>query len=237
MPGADRRSRIVAVAFPLLMLLVGLAAGGWVAGGISAQDRPVEGIGPDVGEIRIGVGASGPKSVENGVGVGFTRDEPGAVAAATNMVLTVEQAASVERDQAVQAYVTLAAEASEQSLGLEMGNSWDTLRRSIAANAPPTASLFLRSIPVGHQVIRFSDDRATVELWSLTLVAADGMNAPMASWETATIELVWEDDDWKVWSARSEQGPTPQWVGADPSPIDLFLTSVENFEGYRYVAQ
>lgn len=237
MSRTDARSKLRVIAIPILMLLVGFGAGGWAAGGVASLNQPVDAVGPDVGDIRIAANNSGPTSIRNGVGVGFSQDEPGAVAAATNMVLTVEQAASVDRVEAVRAYETLASEASQQSLGLEMSNSWDALRRSIAANGPPTASLYLRSIPVGHQVVRFSEERATVELWSLTLIAADGMNDPMASWETATIELVWEDNDWKVWSAHSEQGPTPRWVGAEPSPVEAFLASVDRYEGYYYVAR
>jgi len=216
------------------VLAAGFVLGAAVAGGGSSSGS-TQSVAPDVGEIRVVGDESGPVSIRNGVGVGFSHDERGAVAAATNLVLALEQAAAVEQQQAVDAYGTLAASASRETLTAEMSLAWEALRDSVSANGPRAPSLFVRTIPVGHTIVRYSSEQATIDVWLLTLVAAEGLAEPLASWETATVELTWEDDDWKVWSATSSPGPTATWTSSAAStPVDEFLDSVEDFEGYRY---
>ncbi|MCP3988650.1 MAG: hypothetical protein GY724_06240 [Actinomycetia bacterium] len=230
-------SRLWRIGLIVATLAVGIALGGVLGGGLSSSTPSAAlPIGPDVGDIRVGAADAGPHDKVDGVGVGFTRSEEGAVAAATNLILTLEQAGSTDRGNAVRAYEILAAEGSKDFLAAEMATAWDALHGTIAANGPVSSTLFLRTVPVGHQVARYSQDRATVEIWTLTIVAAAGMNEPIATWETATVEVVWEDEDWKVWSAVSDQGPSPAWATSAVTPIEPFLTNVEVLEGYRYVS-
>lgn len=221
---------LAAVAFGMLL-------GGFLSGGLRPSSASsTEAVGPDVGDIRVGPASAGPTDKVDGVGVGFARSEDGAVAAATNLVLTLEQAGTTDRANAIRAYEILAAEGSRRSLAGDMAATWDTLHGSIAANGPPSSSLFLRTVPVGHQLTRYSDERATVEIWTLTIVAAAGMREPLATWETASVEVVWEHDDWKVWSARSTGGPSPAWAEGSPTATAEFLASVDDLGGYRYVS-
>lgn len=238
MPAADIKSRIWRIGFILAAVAVGVAIGGVLAGGSSGSSgaSAAEPIGPDVGDIRVGATPAGPHDKLEGVGVGFNRSEEGAVAAATNLILTLEQAGNTDRGNAVRAYEILAAEGSKQFLADEMAGAWDALHGTIVANGPVNSSLFLRTVPVGHQLTRYSEDRATVEIWTLTIVAAAGMREPLATWETATVEVVWESDDWKVWSALSAEGPSPAWAPAEITATDPFLAGVDELEGYRYVS-
>ncbi len=235
---ADTATLIRRIGLGFAALALGMVLGAYLTGGLSSSGGPraAEAVGPDVGDIRVGATPAGPTDKVEGVGVGFRRDEAGAVAAATNLILTLEQAGATDRGAAVRAYEILAAEGARQTLAADMGATWDALHGSIAVNGPLSSSLFLRTIPVGHQVVRYSDDRATVEVWTLTLVAAGGMREPLATWETATVEVVWEDDDWKVWSALSDAGPTPAWAATPALATDGFLDEVDQLEGYRYVA-
>jgi len=237
-PAANLAPRAWRLGFILAAVAVGMAIGGLLAGGFSgdATAGATEAVGPDVGDIRLGVTAAGPFDKIDGVGVGFNQSEEGAVAAATNLILTLEQAGNTERNMAVRSYEILAAEGSKEFLKAEMAEAWDALHGSIVANGPARSSLFLRTVPVGHQLTRYSNERATVEVWTLTIVAASGMTEPLATWETATVEVVWEADDWKVWSARSAEGPSPAWAAEEVSATDPFLISVDQMEGYRYVA-
>ena len=238
MPAADPGSRVWRIAFILAAVAVGMAIGGLLAGGRSGSSgaSAAEPIGPDVGEIRVGATTAGPHDKIDGVGVGFNHSEEGAVAAATNLILTLEQAGNTDRANAVRTYEILAAEGSKEFLAKEMAGAWDALHGTIAVNGPASSSLFLRTVPVGHQLTRYSDIRATVEIWTLTIVAAAGMREPLATWETATVEVVWESEDWKVWSALSTQGPSPAWVQTEVTSTDPFLATVDQLEGYRYVA-
>lgn len=238
MPAADNAVRVRRIGLLLAAGAIGMVIGGFLSGGFDTAGgpRPAEAIGPDVGDIRVVPTAAGPTSKIDGVGVGFTRNEDGAVAAATNLILTLEQAGTTDRTNAIRAYEILAAEGSQEILAADMATTWDALHASINGNGPNRSSLFLRTVPVGHQLTRYSADRATVEVWTLTVVAADGMREPLATWETATIEVVWENDDWKVWSAASNGGPSPAWASGEASPTDLFLSTVNDLEGYRYVS-
>lgn len=237
MPAAEPVSRTRRIGFILAAIAVGMVLGGFLAGGFSSSGtRATAAVGPDVGEIRVGGAAAGPRDKVDGVGVGFDHSEAGAVAAATNLILTLEQAGTADRSQAIRAYEILAAEGSTESLGSDMATTWDALHGSITANGPARSSLFLRTVPVGHELTRYSTDRATVEIWTLTVVAAAGMLEPLATWETATVEVVWEQEDWKVWSALSNGGPTPAWAEAEVSAIEPFLAGVEELQGYRYVS-
>lgn len=237
MPAAESASRVRRIGFVLVAIAMGMVLGGFLAGGFtSTTARATEAVGPDVGEIRVGGNGAGPRDKIDGVGVGFSRSEDGAIAAATNLILTLEQASTTDRSNAIQAYEILAADGSKHSLGADMAATWDALHGTISANGPARSSLFLRTVPVGHQLTRYSDDRATVEIWTLTVVAANGMLEPLATWETATVEVVWEAEDWKIWSALSTEGPAPAWAASEASAIESFLVSVDQLEGYRYVS-
>lgn len=238
MPAAEIASRGKRVGFVLAAVCLGMVVGGFLAGGFSRSSggSTTQAVGPDVGEIRVGAASAGPNDKVDGVGVGFSADRDGAAAAATNLILTLEQAGTTDREQAVRAYEILAAEGSRESLAADMGATWDALHGSLTRNGPPNSSLFLRTIPVGNQVTRYSTERATVEIWTLTIVAADGMREPLATWETATVEVVWENEDWKVWSARSVEGPSPAWADAATTDTTTFLTVVDQLGGYRYVS-
>lgn len=238
MPAADRAPQLWRLGVTLLAVVLGMVLGAFLSGGFSSSSgaSAAQPIGPDVGDIRISPGPAGPTATVEGVGVGFARTEAGAVAAATNLVLTLEQASSTDRARAIRHYELLSAEGSRESLAADMAAGWDALHQTLTANGPRTASLFLRTVPIGHNVVRYSDDRATVAVWTLTLLATDGMAQPLASFETATVEVVWEGGDWKIWSAQSDPGPSLAWVPTATTGTEPFLATVEALEGYRYVA-
>lgn len=208
------------------------------------------GSGPDVGEIRVGPDPSGPTNARNGIGIGFAHTESGAVAAATNLILTIEQAGQASRSDAIAAYQTLASGGSAEQLGADMAAVWDAIHTGLETNAPVGAGLFIRAIPVGHDLTRYTDTRATVEVWTLTLLVAPGMTRPVATWETATVELVWEPDsgggsdsdsssdsnsDWRVWSVATRPGPAAGWDAVAVTDVTSFLSEMTDLEGYRYV--
>ncbi len=220
------------------------------SGGTTVVPSPTTGgNGPDVGEIRVGPDPAGPTNTRNGIGVGFAHNRAGATAAATNLILTIEQAGQATRTDAVAAYQTLASAAAAPDLGADMGAVWDSIHAGLDVNAPPGAALFIRAIPIGHNLTRYSEERATVEIWTLTLVVAPGGARPIATWETATVELVWEPDhgpdlgagaegrsDWRVWSVATRAGPAAGWAAVPVTNVNQFLTEMTELEGYHYVA-
>ncbi len=238
MTRADRTTLIRRAVLVAAAVAVGMAIGAFLSGGFSRQTgASAEPVGTDAGTIRVGAAPAGPTAQVGGVGVGFAHSREGAVAAATNLVLTLEQAGGADRDTALKAYGVLAADASRDQLASEMAASWDSLHKGIIDNGPNQKTLFLRTIPVGHDVIRYAEDRATVQIWTLTIVAANGLRQPVSSWETASVEVVWEHDDWKIWSADSTAGPSPAWADTPVTATDAFLAAVNQLEGYRYATE
>ncbi len=237
------RARLAGLA--ISAVVVGMLVPGVFSGSSGAPRVPAPAAagGPDVGEIRVGPNPAGPTRSIDGIGVGFAHDETGAIAAATNLILTLEQAGQATRPDAIAAYETLAADGSVEALGADMAAVWDAIHNGLDTNAPPGAALFIRAIPVGHDLIRYEPDRATVEVWTLTLLVGSGITRPVATWETATIELVWQPDnngrdgagDWKVWSVATRPGPSAGWDAVTVSTVPDFLSAMTDLEGYRYV--
>ena len=74
-------------------------------------------------------------------------------------------------------------------------------------------------------------DRARVSVWMVRVLSRPGVVVPQSSWVTETVELVWEDGDWRLWSDESTQGPTPVLDGSDlpasAAELDVDLTGFE----------
>lgn len=60
-----------------------------------------------------------------------------------------------------------------------------------------------------------ADDRvARVEVWSVLVVASPDVGVPRQAWRTVTIDLSWEDGDWRVDGWATTPGPTPALAAA-----------------------
>jgi hypothetical protein len=64
-------------------------------------------------------------------------------------------------------------------------------------------------VPLTARVLEGDRNEALVEVWSVLVVAAPEVDVPRQAWRTVTVELVWEDRDWKVAAWDSHLGPTP----------------------------
>lgn len=85
--------------------------------------------------------------------------------------------------------------------------------------------------PLAVKVEGLTDDRATVEVWAVTVLSAREVAAPQAEWRTIDLDLVWAEDAWKVDAVRDTPGPTPM-VGPGDRPWDAvpFDAGLEGFE-------
>lgn len=84
--------------------------------------------------------------------------------------------------------------------------------------------------PLAVHVEDLSEDRATVEVWVVTVLSARDVAAPQAEWRTISLGLVWANDAWKVDAIRDGPGPTPM-VGPGDRPWDAvpFDDALEGF--------
>ncbi len=178
----------------------------------------------------------GPSRTEAGVPVGYTRNGDGAAAAATTYLSTLHQLIGSGEAGRRAALDVLTAKGADAVVD-EATSAFATLDYVVAqARATtPNARLFLREVPMAYTVGRFTDDRAQVEVWSLGVIIIEGATQATEVWSTNTVELVWEGDDWKVWSWNRHPGPQPSLATSTPVPAAQVLDAIQGWEGYRYV--
>jgi len=65
-------------------------------------------------------------------------------------------------------------------------------------------------VPVVYRLLSYAPERARIQNWGFTIVGNASTVEPAAYFGTATTELVWQDDRWKIASTRGAFGPTPE---------------------------
>lgn len=210
-PSPLRRRRGMTVATravaALLLLFAGFLLGRTTADPPSAAPAPQPSASASASDV-------GPRTVIDGVPVGFSRTQRGAVAAAIAFAEIMTTAAG-DPDAHVEAMEAIAApewrgRAAELAL-----NTADFLRESY-----PNASLSFA--PIRYDVVEYTSDAATIKVWGLTVIfPPDGQ--PEQSWVTGTLRLVWLDD-WRMNGGSSSAGPTP-FVLKSPEELDWHTIS------------
>lgn len=139
----------------------------------------------------------GPRTVTNGVPMGYTNDAGGAATAAVNSVqlLVAVTHGRADRDTARASVLATDAEAAVRRV-------FDTAVSDPADQTTKT--------PISARVVSQSDTEATIEVWIAstgTTTRADPRSS--VEWSTTTVRLVWESVDWKVAALSSRDGPAP----------------------------
>ncbi|MEX2625543.1 MAG: hypothetical protein WD225_01600 [Ilumatobacteraceae bacterium] len=168
--------------------------------------------------------------------VGFTRSQDGAVAAATTYLSTLHQLVASPASDRRAALEVLSADGADALVGDAMA-ALETLDAVVAGarGSTPNARLFLREVPVAYSIDQYTVDRAHIEVWSLGLLLIEGVTQATEIWSTNEVELVWDGDDWRVWSWERTPGPQPAVGSVAPTPASEVLDTVESWEGFRYV--
>lgn len=215
------------------IFVVGLIAGNLLAAAASpgaVRSRPVA---PDPAD------GAGPRSVVDEVPVGFARSPEGAVAAATSYLTTLSERLMALPPPAREAALRrMLSPGAPGDLTAQLGRataSIDGARRA-AAGGKGASRAFIRNLPVAYRVRAFTDERASVVVWSNAVWVIDGIATPGQAWATTTLELVWAGDDWRLWSVASSDGPTPAGPTMLPSSPTELLDGLADYVGYRYVA-
>lgn len=183
------------VATGLLSLVVGVLVGA--------------GVGRGDGEARQG---PGPHLYVDGVPEGFSRDAPGAVAAATSYVSLLGTPWLDDPGRYVSLYEAIAAPGARTALAESARRALEALeteKESIGVEAGD--QLVLRSYPLATHVDSLTDVAATVRVWALTVLAVDGVLAPRSGWVVYTFSLLHADGTWRV----SQLAAEPQGAGPD----------------------
>lgn len=203
------RRRLIAVASIVTAFLIGFSVSGR---NDEAAGPPASGA-PAVGAAPSGApDGPGPTGDRWGIPTGFARTEAGAVTAAVGYVLTGGELMAMPPTRVPDAIALMSAEASTGARVTEAQAKLGQLREVLAPGRGATR--YLQAV-LAVRVEAFSIDRARVSVWSVGVLSRDGAAVPQAGWTTSTFELVWERDDWKVWSEQIVPGPTPDLNASD----------------------
>lgn len=145
----------------------------------------------------------GPTREVNGVPIGYSRTEEGAIAAATNFQLLSAKDSLLDSDALVAAMQTLAAPEWKEEAARQARNGYDYIADTYGSDADVTAAV------LRHALRSFDSDRARVNLWVVTTIAGSKRPNVEATWGIVTIDLEWVEDDWRVTGIESSPGPAP----------------------------
>ena len=214
----------------VVLLLVGFTVGKTFSSSktrIKIETANKESIGQAVSKY-------GPTKKSGIVPVGFQHSTKGAITAATAYVGLVPRL-YVLNDGPYQVSVTQIA----------MPDFASDLASAINVNRVQAQEVFtqdpdalFREYPLGNTVTDETKDSVTVQIWSLVLLAAKPNYNGNAQAKIHTIELAWSDNDWKIQSWTTADGPMPKLEAPDSSivSVDEFLKDVSPFTGgYNYV--
>lgn len=176
-----------------LGILIGVWAGFVLDKGSASP--PTTGDSPVVGP--------GPTDEENGVPVGYSHTEEGAVAAATNFSLLTTRDDLLDVNALTTAMETLAAPDWKDDAATQAMNGNEFIVDRYGDDADLSGSV------LRYDVVDYSPDRAVIRLWTVSV--ASGSKRPNVEevWGTLTITLVWSDGDWRVEGNESTPGPAP----------------------------
>ncbi|MGW0842237.1 hypothetical protein ACWD26_19075 [Streptomyces sp. NPDC002787] len=243
--GAPRRprssSRSLVTVVGVVVLLIAAIAFANRGGGDSAGDGGSSG---DKAETAP-TAASGERPVETktaGIPSGFAHDQQGAESAAANysvVLVSADILKPVRRSEIVQ-QVFVADKAADLEDSMNKAYDQDFLANvglDENGNAPTGSTYVSRTMPVGTKSTSYSDSTATVEVWCTGVfgMAAEDTTSPVTSdWFTMTLQLRWEDGDWKVESFAQKEGPAPVNGDNKISTADEISKAVEEYGGFTY---
>jgi len=171
---------------------------------------------------------TGPHSIADGVPVGYAHSKAGAVAAATNFGEVVGGPLEAHPDAYRAALRRLAAPVAQQQL-------LDDGERTMAASeknfglltaAASGTGYVNQTFPLSYRVTSYSDDTATITIWSTHVVAVQGKLPARAVSSAIDVTVAWSGGDWRYITGRGNvndgglypglsQDTLPVWEGTE----------------------
>lgn len=171
--------------------------------------------------------STGPSTLREGVRSGFARTQEGAVAAAASYVCTGQALLDMDPLAAEKAVRHMAADTTADN---QVRQTLAKLRDARQALAPGSGPIDFRQAAVASRVEAWSPDRARVAVWNVGVLSREGVAPPQAAWAVSTFDLVWDRDDWKVWSETIAPGPAP--ILDDSAPPATAQQLVSTLDGF-----
>lgn len=184
------------------------------------------------------VGGVGPARVRDGVATGWAHSRDGAVAAATSYATLLSGPLILDARRRHAAIAAVAAPAAEADLQRTFDQLAPLLAKGLRAGQPGSAGgaaqLVLRAIPVGWRLDSYDGARAQVAIWSTGIGGSTAGIPVQEAWGITTIGLAWVVGDWRVTSAKTEDGPVPVADDATPADAPALGRQAQDFKEYRY---
>ncbi len=99
------------------------------------------------------------------------------------------------------------------------------------------AQVVSRHAPLGFRVVSFTNDSATVEIWSVTVLGKPGVgHGPISQFSTSIVDLAFERGAWRLaGTPQTKDGPTP--VTDNPEASAQLLASVKDLQEFTHEAR
>ena len=220
-----RRGAWAVAALAVASAFLGGVAVRW--GSTPSIRRPSSTAAPSASSTSGGDLSPGPTSVVAGAPAGFARTSDGAVAAAAAFVTTGQALLDVDpltAEAAVRQMASVAGAVRQVRQALDdLAGLRDALRSG-------TGPIVFRQGVLATRLVSSTDAAATVEVWSVGVLARRGIAPPQAGWRTSRLELVWERGDWHLDSETVEPGPAPVLDdSAVPATADQLVSAIDGF--------
>lgn len=165
-----------------------------------------------------------------GMPAGFPRTSDGAVSAAAAFVCTGQAILDMDPLSAEDAIRQMAATGTADQ---QVAETLAKLRTARGALAAGTGATVYRQAAVAWHVESFDSDRARIAIWSVGVLARDGVAPPQAGWATSTFDLVWERNDWKIEREVIVPGPAPILDNSSaPATADQLISTLQGFTDF-----
>jgi hypothetical protein len=195
--------------------IVAVAAVGFAACGTGTEDRSRQPVDPPSAPGAMsGRGELGPTGARHGVPVGWPAGSGGARAAAVSAVGLageIAKAGFITRGDMID---TLASRGFASDLAIATEHQLADLAEALGEIEVLPPAIAWTEVPLTARVVNDSQGTARVEVWSVVVVASAYVGVPRQAWRTVILDMVWEDDDWKVDAWDITPGPTPALAAA-----------------------
>jgi hypothetical protein len=220
-----RRSKWVVAPAMLSAFLVGIA----VTRGTSPRDSHAT---PDAAPVASPAAEAeirpGPTTVVAGAPAGFAHTPDGAVAAAAAFVTTGQALLDVDPLSAEAAVRQMASSVGADRQIRQALDDLSGLRDALRSGSGP---IVFRQGVLATRLVASTDATATVEVWSVGVLARRGIAPPQAGWRTSRLELVWERGDWHLDSETVQPGPAPVLDDSVvPATAEQLVNAIDGFE-------
>lgn len=85
--------------------------------------------------------------------------------------------------------------------------------------------------PIRYRFSSYTEDRAVVALWGVTVATGPKLAGFEESWVTGTIHLRWVSGRWLVVDQESQSGPTPELLRSTDDVAPSVLRDFKEYEG------